>query len=69
MVFGKLGDKIVPDVGYTGKDYTALPIYMELLNLSDKDIFLETLLRLDEQAIKQSSEQMKRAYEKAKSKK
>lgn len=68
LTFGKLGDRIVGDVGYIGKDYTSLPIHMELLDLNDKDIFLETLLRLDERMIKKSAEQMRREREKLKRK-
>lgn len=68
IVYGKLGDRIVADLGYMGKDYTALPIYMRLVDPIDEEVFLETLLRLDERAIKKSSEEMARARKKATSK-
>lgn len=65
QTFGKLGDKVVVDLGYMGKDYTALPLYLKLLKFEDEDIFLETLLRLDERQIKNSAAAMKRAREQA----
>ena len=68
VVFGKLGDRIVADIGYLGKDYTTLPIHMEILELSSKELFLETLLRIDEKVIKNSAESMKRERDKLKRK-
>jgi hypothetical protein len=64
ITFGKLGDRIVADVGYIGKDYTSLPIHMSLLHLYNKDLFVETLLRLDERVIKKSAEEMRRERKK-----
>jgi hypothetical protein len=64
LTFGKLGDRIVADIGYLGKDWTSLPIHMEILQLDDKDVFIETLLRLDEKIIKKSAEEMRRARKK-----
>lgn len=66
--FNKLGDKIVADVGYMGKDYTTLPLHLELIQPSSKEIFLETLLILDEILITKSAEEMRRARDKLKSK-
>jgi len=28
LLYNKLGDRIYPDIGYLGKDYTQLPIWM-----------------------------------------
>ena len=59
ILFNKLGDRIYPDVGYLGKDYTQLPIYMEVYEVEDKRLFLETLLRLDAKIIEKSAAAMK----------
>lgn len=67
-VFNKLGDRVVADIGFLGKDYTALPLHMEILGIDNKDIFLETLLRLDASMIKRSSDEMKKARDKMKKK-
>lgn len=68
LTFGKLGDRIVADIGYLGKDFTSLPLHMELLNLENKSIFVETILRLDERLISKSAEAMKRERDKMKRK-
>jgi hypothetical protein len=64
ITFSKLGDRIVNEVGYIGKDYTSLPIHLEIYQPDNKEIFLETLLRLDEMLIKRSSDEMKQARRK-----
>jgi hypothetical protein len=69
LVYNKLGDKIVADIGYMGKDYTTLPLHIELEKPDCKEIFIETLLRLDERLIKKSADEMRREREKLKSKK
>lgn len=68
-VYNKLGDRAYPDIGYMGKDYTPLPIYLEIHKVEDKELFLEALVRLDEYMIKKSAEQLKRARDAAKKKK
>ncbi len=68
ITFGKLGDRIVADIGYLGKDYTSLPLHMDLLNLDNRSIFVETILRLDERLITKSAESMKRERDKLKRK-
>ena len=68
-VFGRLGDKVVADVGYLGKDYTLLPLYIEASEIPDLEMFLETLARLDERVKKKSREDMKRQRDALKSKK
>ena len=64
--FNLLGDRIYPEIGYTGKDYTNLSHYIELYEIEDKEFFLQILSWLDSRAIKKASEEMKKQYEKAK---
>ncbi len=66
QTFNLLGDKIVGDIGYIGKDYTNLPHMIETWGIEDKEYFLEILSWLDSRAMKKSSEQMKREREKLK---
>jgi len=68
--FSSLGDKILPDIGYLGKDFTNLPFYMEFKGIEEKDkeLFLEILTFLESRAINHSQEQMKREREKLKRK-
>jgi hypothetical protein len=66
ILYNKLGDRVYPDVGYLGKDYTQLPIYMGVYEVDDKLIFLETLLRLDQKIIERSQQQIKAARDRIK---
>ena len=63
-----LGDRMYPDVGYVGKDYTNLNHFIELFDIQDKLFFMELLSWLDSRAIKKSQEHLKREYDKLKRK-
>tara|TARA_Y100000361_G_scaffold151511_1_gene169063 strand:- start:1186 stop:1494 length:309 start_codon:yes stop_codon:yes gene_type:complete len=66
--FNMLGDRMYPDVGYVGKDYTNLNHFIELFDIQDKLFFMELLSWLDSRAIKKSQEHLKREYDKLKRK-
>jgi len=69
--YNGLGDNVVPDLGFMGKDYTTLPHYLEIYgisNVEDKELFLEILNYLESRAIKLSQEQMKKERDKLKRK-
>jgi hypothetical protein len=51
-----------------GKDYTNLPQYIEVHGIEDTELFLEILTDLDERAIKDSQDSLKREREKIKRK-
>ena len=42
--FNALGDRVYPDVGYTGKDYTNLSYYMKIYKVENEDLFLRIFL-------------------------
>lgn len=67
-VFNKLGDRVYPDIGYMGKDYTSINLHMEVAGVTHKEIFLDTLVRLDAYMIKKSAEQLKKARDSVKKK-
>jgi hypothetical protein len=67
-IFNMLGDRVYPEVGYVGKDYTNLVVLMSLYDIKDAEFFLETLTWLDQRAIKKSSDQLKKEYDKLKRK-
>ena len=66
--FSSLGDRVYPDVGYVGKDFTNLPHYIEVYGIEDKELFLEILTYLESRAVQQSREELKREREKLKRK-
>lgn len=68
ITFNKLGDRVVADIGYLGKDYSALDVHIRVAKPDNEDIFLETLLRIDEVLIKKSADEMRQAREKLKKK-
>ncbi len=70
-IFNRLGDRVYPDIGYIGKDFTNLNLYMEVygVNEKDRDFLLEIIEWLDARAIKKAAEQLKREYDKMKRKK
>lgn len=59
MIFNKLGDKVVNNVGYLGKDYTLLDKYIDAYSIKQPLIFLETLAILDAKIIENSARDMK----------
>jgi hypothetical protein len=67
--FSSLGDRLVPDIGYMGKDFTNLPYYIEMYEIEDKELFLEILTYLESRAIKQSQDALKRERDTLKRKK
>ena len=34
--FNSLGDRVYPDIGYTGKDYTNLPMFLNAISASSR---------------------------------
>lgn len=67
-IFNSLGDRMYPEIGYVGKDYTNLPILLDIYKIDNIDLCMEVLSRLDAHVIKQSAEHMKREYDKLKRK-
>jgi hypothetical protein len=69
-VFSQLGNRIYSDVGFTGKDYTNLPLYMQIYKVpkEDTELFLEILTYLERYAIESSQDSLKKEREKLKRK-
>ena len=67
-IFNQLGSRVYPEIGYVGKDYTNLPILLDIFGVDNVELVMETLSRLDEHAIKKSQEHIKREHEKLKRK-
>jgi hypothetical protein len=69
-IFHSLGDRIYPDVGYIGKDFTNLPLLMEIYHVYDyeKEYVTELLLWLDGRQIEKSQKQLKAHMDKMKRK-
>lgn len=66
--YNLLGDRVYPDIGYVGKDYSNLSVFIKMYDIKDTELFVEILDFLDSRAIKKSREQLKRAHDKLKRK-
>lgn len=66
--FNMLGDRVYPEIGYVGKDYTNIATYIGIHGIVDKEFFLEIISWLDSRAIKKSADELKREYAKLKRK-
>jgi hypothetical protein len=70
-IFNSLGDKVYPEIGFVGKDFTNINMLYTLHDIyhnKEKDWTLELLLHLERGAIDRSQKQLRAAYEKAKKK-
>jgi len=65
-IYGKLGNRVYGDVGFTGKDYTVLPILIKYHEIHDVELLLEYLNILDTYNINKSQEAMKKEFDKLK---
>lgn len=65
-----LGNRIYPEVGYIGKDYTNLPLLQKLYSIEEhqEEYLFGILLFLDNQAIEASQKRLKAEYDKMKRK-
>lgn len=65
-IYSELGDRVVNEIGFIGKDYTNLPILIEVYEVEDKELLIAILGELESRALKQSQEALKREREKLK---
>ena len=69
-IYNSLGDRIYPDVGFIGKDFTNLSLLYEnyFIEEHEKDWIFELLLFLDSNNIKESQRRLKSEMDKIKRK-
>ena len=67
-IFNSLGNRIFPDIGYIGKDYTNLDLLYNFYYIEEyeKDWIFELLLFLDGRTIEASQKSLKREIDKIK---
>ncbi len=65
-VFNSLGDRVVPDIGYIGKDYSNFNTVLEIRDIKKSELLFDIVLYLDNNCIKDSSEKLQQARELAK---
>ena len=69
-LYHSMGDRIFPDIGFIGKDYTNFKFLLENYGIEEhqKDFVFDTLLWLDSRAIEASQKRLKAEYERMKRK-
>jgi len=68
LIYGKLGNRVYGDVGFTGKDFTLLPILINYHEVIDTDLLLDYLNTVDNYYIEKSQKAIKAEIDKAKKK-
>ena len=60
-IFHSLGNRVYPDIGYMGKDYTNLSLLKKLYGIQEheEEYLYDLLLFLDSQAIESSQKKLK----------
>ena len=66
--YNSMGDRIYPEIGYIGKDYTNLPHFLKAYQIEDEEFFLQILAHLDAAAVESSQKKLKAEYDKMKRK-
>ncbi len=70
-IYHQLGNKVYPEIGYTGKDYTNLDYLYKTYYIQsrvEKDWIFELLLYLDSRTVEESQKKIKAEYDKIKKK-
>lgn len=68
-IYNRLGNRVYGDVGFVGKDYTNLPILIEVFGITNKEYLIDLLNVLDTFNINQSQKAMKKMMDDIKKKK
>ena len=69
-LYNSLGDRMYPDIGYIGKDYSNKDILFELYKIEtyQKDWIMELLLFLETETVNESQRKLKAEYDRMKKK-
>jgi len=70
-IFNTLGNKIYPEIGYTGKDFTNFEFLLKQYNIPKHqvDYVLDLILWLDSRAIEKSQKKLKAEHDRIKNRK
>jgi len=70
-IFNSLGDRIYPEIGYTGKDFTNLEFLLKHYKVAEHevDFVYNIILWLDSRTIERSQKKLKAEYDRVRNKK
>ena len=69
-IFNSMGDRMYPEIGYVGKDFTNLEFLLKLYGIEkfQIDYAYQIILWLDSRAIEKSQKKLKAVYDRIKNK-
>lgn len=69
-IFNSMGDRVYPEIGYIGKDFTNLEFLLNLYSVEQHqiDYVYDVILWLDARAIEKAQKKLKAAYDRIKNK-
>ena len=69
-IFHSMGDRMYPEIGYVGKDYTNFQFLLEQYSIEEhqKDYTFDLIIWLDSRKIEASQKRLKAEYDKIKRK-
>lgn len=67
-IYNKLGNRIQAEIGFIGKDYTNLPILLQIYDIDSVELTMDVLSWLEDREIKASQDHIKKIHDKAKKK-
>ena len=69
-IFNCMADRVYPEIGYTGKDFTNFEFLIKHFDIEKHqiDFVYETILWLDSRAIEKSQKKLKAEYDRMKNK-
>lgn len=67
-IYSLMGDRVYPEIGYIGKDYTNLPILLQVfgIDIREYEVVVSVLSSLDSHSIRKSQAKLKAEYAKMK---
>ena len=68
-IYSRLGNRVESNIGFVGKDYTNLPLYLSIYDIYDVEFLMDLLLMLEVYFIEENAKEMKKMMDKYSKKK
>jgi hypothetical protein len=65
-IYNRLGNRVESNIGFVGKDYSNLPLLIEVYNIVDKEFLLDLLLTMEVHYIESNAAEVKKLTSKYK---
>lgn len=68
-IYNRLGNRVESNIGFVGKDYTNLRLYIDLYYITDVEFLMDLLLTLEVYFIEENAKEIKKMMDKYNKKK